>query len=235
MSTKATTSLDRFTPEQLLQGCRQTKPDDSHEGFCLEMFRRAIEEHSEACWAVIYQQYQKLVYRWTIDFAHTNDHIGDTTVDEMVLDAFTSFWRAFTADKLAKATRLASVLAYLKSCAATSVLQAKRKAEQEALRIEWQHDNPDDQLARLEMGMRPETEIITRLTADQLWAIVDNCCHNEQERVVARLSFVSNLKPRSILIQFPDLFTDSEEIYAIRRNLKNRLWRDEQLQTLHRL
>jgi hypothetical protein len=50
--------------------------------------------------------------------------------------------------------------------------------------------------------------------------------------VLARLSFISDLKPSEILERHPDLFTDVAEIYTMRRNLKNRLWRDKELQEL---
>src|SRR4051794_33133744 len=105
---------------RLLEGCQQRQPDNSHEAFCFELFRPAIVEKSEPCWFALYQQYKKLLYSWTLQFAKTPTRIGAVTIEEMVADAFTAFWRAFTPAKLNKAGRLASILAYLKACTATA-------------------------------------------------------------------------------------------------------------------
>lgn len=223
-------------PEELLAGCQRVQEDNSHESFCFELFRRAIAAKSEVCWSLIYQQYQRLVYRWVLDCANGRDHIGDLSVDDMVLHAFTSFWRAFTSDKLAKAPALSSVLSYLKSCAGTAVLQAKRQLESKVTRAHWQESEwaeyleGDDQNAQ--PTMNPEVTTLAKMGAEELWTIVDSCCVDERERMVARLSFVSNLKPRAIIDLMPDQFSAETEIYSLRRNLKNRLARNEQLQIL---
>jgi hypothetical protein len=63
---------------------------------------------------------------------------------------------------------------------------------------------------------------------------VDHCCQHERDRILVRLSLVANLKPRVILAQHPELFIDVTEIYALSRNLKQRLRRDEALRQLWR-
>ncbi|MBX3010815.1 MAG: sigma-70 family RNA polymerase sigma factor [Caldilineaceae bacterium] len=230
-------TLLEWTPIQLLARCRDSRPDNSHERFCFELFRRAIVEKSEQCWATIYQQYQNLVYHWTLDFAQTNHVIDDLVVEELVVEAFTSFWRAYTAEKLSQANGIGSILSYLKSCAATAVLQARRKVRKESIETSWNDLAVDAQpLANTGPMANPgpgvEQLIVNQVSAEQLWAIVDSCCHDEKERIIARLSFVSDLKPNLILEHNRDLFVDVAEIYTIRRNLKNRLWRNEQLRIL---
>ena len=222
-------ALARLTPVQLQEGCQQSRPDNLHEPFCFELFRRAIVEKSEQCWSAIYQQYQKLVFGWTLQFAKTNDRIGDVTIEEMVLDAFTAFWRAFKPDKLANAERLASILAYLKSCAATSVLQARRKAENKLVETAWDEIVIDSETATTQVQTRSVDVLLQQINAEQLWTIVDHRCLTEKDRIVARLSLVANLKPRLILEQHPELFASVAEIYMLSRNLKNRLGRDEAL------
>ncbi|CAN5778996.1 sigma-70 family RNA polymerase sigma factor [soil metagenome] len=222
----------KFTSGQLLEGCQQSRPDNSHEPFCFELFRRAIVEKSEQCWAALYQQYKNLVYSWIIQFAKTTNQIGDISSEEMVLDAFTAFWRAFTTEKLNNADRLASILAYLKSCAVTSVLQARRKAENIRVEMAWDEELVEHKTVAIQAKTGAEFTVLHQLSADRLWSIVDHCCHDEKDRIVARLSLVANLKPRLILEHHPELFTDVAEIYALSRNLKNRLGRDETLRSL---
>ena len=222
----------QWTPLQLLARCHASQPDNSHEPFCFELFRRAIIEKSEQCWSAIFQQYQKLLYRWTLDFAKSNISLEESVVEELVLDAFTAFWRAYTAEKLNNAHGLASVLSYLKSCTATSVLQLQRKADKNALQIAWNETVVDAQTATSNKGTAPDRLIFEQISAEQLWALVDSCCYDEKERIIARLSFVSDLKPNLILEHHPDLFVNVAEIYTIRRNLKNRLGRNELLRVI---
>lgn len=223
--------VDRLSAQELLEGCQQSRPDNTHEPFCFELFRRAIVEKNEACWSAIYQQYQRLIYRWLLDFTPNSEPIGEKSFEELMLDAFTAFWRAYTADKLRQADGLGSILAYLKSCAATAVLQARRKAKTVVAHLVWeQQEQGASTASQARSGF--EQKIFAALSAEQVWTVVDACCLDENERIIARLSFVADLKPRSILERHPERFTNVEEIYTTRRNLKNRLWRDERLREL---
>lgn len=225
-------TLKQWTPLQLHAHCRESRPDNTHEPYCFELFRRAIVEKSEHCWAAIYQQYKNLVYRWTLDFAKSSEPIGNFAMEDLVVDAFTAFWRAYTLDKLRYAEGLGSILRYLKSCVATTVLQAQRRVGKAALAIDWDEAVIGAQRSTATAVEGFEEGIFKEVSAAQLWSVVDSCCHDEKERVIARNSFVLDLKPSSILANYPALFVDVAEIYTIRRNLKNRLWRNEQLRVL---
>lgn len=216
-------------PNELAIGCQQKKSDNSHERFCFELFRRSIVERDQLCWSEIYQQYQKLVIRWTAEHVSPLRQIGNATVEEMVLDAFTSFWRAYSEEKLAKANGVGSVLMYLKSCVATSVAQARRKAERTVAQAEWDQYVVDSTTASTKSGSRTDEDVLQQIESEQIWQIVNACCHDEKDQIIARLGLVSNLKPRSIMEIHPELFTSVEEIYELRRNLKNRLRRSEEL------
>lgn len=212
--------LEQLEPAQLLEGCRNTKIDNSHEQFCFELFRRAIVEESQACWSALYEQYRRLVYRWTIEYARTNSAIGDISIEEMVQDAFTAFWRAYTSAKLVKANGLASILQYLKTCAWSAVQHALRKPKEPVMPLEtW----AEESLAR--STTTPESALLHEISVVQFWSLVDGCCNSEQERLIARLRFVDGWKPRDIVQQRPDLATDEKEIFKLLRNLKDRIER----------
>ncbi len=225
-------TLQEWTPSQLHAYCRESRPDHTHELYCFELFRRAIAEKSEQCWAAIYAQYKNLVYRWALTFAKSNEPIGEWAIEDLVVDAFTAFWRAYTAEKLTHAESLGSILRYLKSCVATTVLQAQRKVGKAGAEIPWDAELIEAQSATTQAAGGVEQLIFQEVGAVQLWAIVDTCCHDDKERIIARNSFVLDLKPSTIIEAYPGLFTDVAEIYTIRRNLKNRLWRSEQLRAL---
>jgi len=226
------TALTQMTPGQLADGCRQVKQDNSHEIYCFELFRRALQEKSEQCWSALYAQYSKLVAHWIGQFSQSSAPLLETAAEDLVTDTFTAFWRAFTADKLTTTNQLAPVLSYLKSCAVTAVLQAKRREERKVQQVEWKQEVLERNPSTQQGSHRPEQMLLETMWQEQLWQLVNACCHDERERVLARLSFVSDLKPSEVLKRHPDLFTDVAEIYTMRRNLKNRLWRDKALQAL---
>lgn len=226
-----THSVDQLSVDQLLTGCQNTRPDNSHERFCFELFRRAIADKSDQCWAALYGQYQKLVGHWLLEFSKSSQLPGDQTLEELIASAFASFWRAFTAEKLQQAEGLGSVLTYLKSCAATTVLQIRRKAARSLPAVAWEELETETQVVS-SSSANPEQQVLTTMNAQQLWSIVDKVCSDEREQIIARLSFVSDLKPVAILELHPQLFSGVEEIYTIRRNLKNRLLRNEALRQM---
>jgi RNA polymerase sigma factor (sigma-70 family) len=226
------TAFKEMTPGELAAGCRQVKTDAAHEPYCFELFRRAILQKSEHCWSALYAQYSKLVVHWVSQCTKQNAPLLETPTEDLVADAFTAFWRAFTAEKLGQAERLAQVLSYLRACTATAVLQAKRREDRRIKQATWDQDTLDAMPDPQPTNSRPEQLLMTTLWQEKLWQIVNRCCHDERERVLARLSFISDLKPSEILEHHPDLFVDVAEIYTMRRNLKNRLWRDKELQEL---
>lgn len=225
----ADSTIGALRPDELAAGCQQRKADNSHERFCFELFRRSITERDQQCWSEIYQQYQKLVIRWTAEHVSPLRQIGDATVEEMVLDAFTSFWRAYTVDKLAQAKGVGSVLMYLKSCVATSVAQARRKAERSVAQADWDQYVVDSTTASSKNTSRTDEKVLQQMESNQIWQMVEACCHDDKDLIIARLGLVSNLKPSAIIGLHPDLFASVEEIYELRRNLKNRLRRSEDL------
>lgn len=226
------TALIGMTLEQLANGCRQIKSDNSHEPYCFELFRRAIIDKSELCWSALYAQYSKLVVHWVDAFRKSSAPHLTTPIEDLVMDAFTAFWRAFTVEKLSNAGHLAQVLSYLKSCSATAVLQAKRREEHQVKHHMWDQATTEAALDGQRNGNHPEEQYLATMWQEKLWQVVNRCCYDERERVLARLSFVSDLKPSEILDRHPELFADVAEIYTLRRNLKNRLWRDKDLQEL---
>lgn len=222
-------NLATVSPRVLLEGCRTTKTDNSHEKFCFELFKRAVVDRSDACWSAIYEQYTRLVGQWVFEYAHTNTGIGGTSIDELVQDAFTGFWRSYKADHLQNAGGLGSVLRYLKSCAWSSVQHAFRRSETDQA---YHITTLDEHTQATQTGLRPETAVLRQMTAEQFWHVVDTCCNSEEERLIMRLRFVNELKPGEILLERPDLASNEKELFKILRNIKDRLERSMQMQQL---
>ncbi|MEM7129101.1 MAG: hypothetical protein AAF702_22405 [Chloroflexota bacterium] len=223
------TTLQNFSPQQLRERCGQRQSDNSHEQFCFELFHRAIVEKSEQCWSAIYQQYHQLIYGWLKSYVDNQPSLRHIVIDEIVQTVFMNFWRAYTAEKLAKANGMASVMRYLKTCAGTAILQEIRKSKREKNQVGSVLPIDESEFVSIPSSHSTERTVHQRLDEKQIWEIVDGICHDERDQVIARLSLVSNLKPKFILEKHPDLFKDVKEIYTRRQNLKERLERDTAL------
>jgi RNA polymerase sigma factor (sigma-70 family) len=210
--------------QRLAARCQHTRPDGSHEPFCFELFRRAIAEGCSLSWHYLHHQYYRLVRYWVSQRTSSDSQ----AVDDLTQDAFAAFWRFYTADKLDAAGGLGSVLSYLKSCASSAVAQAHRKADRRVPQADWDAERVDDQ------AWAPSTEgrALGALTAERIWEAVVERCKNEQERLVARSTFLAGLKPRHIAERFPDAFPEVSEVYRVKRNLLARLQRDPTLQRM---
>lgn len=216
---KPSTSLpDKMSPPKLAARCQNAQPDASHEPFCFELFRRAIAEACSLSWHYLHNQYYRLVRYWVCQCTSADPD----TVDDLTQDAFTAFWRFYTADKLAEAAGLGSVLSYLKSCAASAVARAHRRASREVPAATWDPQIVDDQVS----SQSTETLVLEGLSAERIWQAVADCCKNEQEHLVARSTFLAGLKPQDIVERFPDEFPKVTEVYRVKRNLIDRLRRD---------
>jgi len=209
-------------PPQLAARCQNTRPDASHEPFCFELFRRAIVAGCSLCWHYLHNQYYSLVRYWVCQRAPPDPD----TIDDLTQETFTTFWRFYTPDKLARAGGLGNVLSYLKSCAASAVAQVHRKANRTVLEAEWDEQAVDAHVST----HSAEASALQQVTAKQLWAAVKACCNDERDHLVARLILQTGLKPRHVAEQHPDLFPDVSEVYRVKRNLLSRLRRDPVLQ-----
>jgi RNA polymerase sigma factor (sigma-70 family) len=216
-------SLRDCSPSQLAARCEKTQSDGSHEPFCFELFRRAIVEDCAISWHYLHTQYYPLVRYWVSKGLSATVY----TLDDLTQDTFTAFWRFYTPDNLAQADGLGDVLAYLKSCAASTVAQAHRGAERRPSQTDYDQDILDAQVT----NPSTETSALRRVNAQRLWALVEARCKNEKEHLVARLTFLAGLKPRHIAEQFPETFPDVNDVYRVKRNLTVRLRRDPTLKS----
>jgi RNA polymerase sigma factor (sigma-70 family) len=218
--------MQETSPAQLAAHCRNIQPDASHEPFCFELFRRAIVEGCSLSWHYLHNQYYSLVRYWVSRRAPSDSD----TIDDLTQDAFAAFWRFYTPDKLARADGLGDILSYLKSCAASAVSQARRKAEHRVLEAEW-----DEQTVDACVSTRSaEASALQQVAAQRLWTVVAACCNDERERLVARLIFRAGIKPRHVAEQFPDLFPDVSDVYRVKRNLLDRLRRNPNLRGMRK-
>ena len=147
------------------------------------------------------------------------------TQDDLVQETFVAFWNYYTAEKLAQAMGLASVLAYLKSCAFTAVAQWQRRQK---LNITPLSDETWDAPG---MGT-PESTIELDTIRKTLLARLDVHCTDVREQLVLLYIFLEELKPAALVDRCPQEFPEVQEVYRIKRNLLSRLQRDVELRAI---
>jgi DNA-directed RNA polymerase specialized sigma24 family protein len=197
----------------------------SNPDFCFELFRRAILRRDQAAWDALVAQYQPQIERWVRRTGPNDPEI----VADLAQDAITRFWRAYGADDLARAGRLAEVLRYWQDCARSAVLDWQRKRQFAAISLEEagrgdsavaaRHGEIEGQVMRRELGRR-------------LWLLVRQHCQDEADLVLAHQVFVEGCKPREVYAENSQWFATQAEVYQRLRNLKDRLRRDLVVQSL---
>jgi len=193
--------------------------------FCLELFRRAVVARSAAAWERICTLYYSLVRKWVLQETRDWQMVCEHDREALINGGFSRFWQYYTADKLEQSIGLGSVLAYLRTCVVSEVGQWKRQAERRRLEIP-----ADEGMSSLPAsGAEPERVVLRQMEAQELWAIVRDHCHDERDRIIAWLSFAADWGPGQIQSAHPQLFPDINDIYRRKRNLRDRLRRDERL------
>jgi DNA-directed RNA polymerase specialized sigma24 family protein len=187
-----------------------------------ELFRRAIVDGDEIAWAEGMTRYRGLLVAWAKRCA-ASAAIGEPS-DDIADRAFSRAWAALSPARFEQFPNLASVLAYLRACVTTAVIdcaRSQRSAERLAQAIEVDDVATPEQLA------------MALVDRQELWKIVNGTIQNEQDRVILIESFVYGQPPRAILMRYPQLFADVGEVYSIKRNLFERLKRCAALQEIY--
>jgi DNA-directed RNA polymerase specialized sigma24 family protein len=195
---------------------------------CFELFRRALVENDQRAWEMVYARYWPLVRGWVAN--HPAILYSGGEIEDFANRAFARMWAALTPDKLRRFPHLNSVLAYLKMCAHSAVMEGVRKAGPNSRAVSLS-DLSEDGLDVLAKTGKTSTEgeLLARERSQELWSLVRARLHDDRERVVVHDLFVLDLKPAAIRARHPDMFPDTREVYLLRQVVLERLSRDARL------
>jgi RNA polymerase sigma factor (sigma-70 family) len=218
--------VHRLADECADQTARFFSRTENDSGYCYELFRRAIVGRNDYAWERIYDIYQPLVASWV--GRHSGLGAAGEEVDYFVNCAFDKLWSAVKAEKFGQFQDLGSLLRYFQMCVHSVIVDYARSNQNRSIDL--------DLLANLSS---PDLPLIEKYVTDQLerrrlWEMIVKLTRDEKEIIILRFSFVYNLKPSQIYAAHPDQFENLEELYRIKRNLLNRLRRNQMLrQFLH--
>jgi DNA-directed RNA polymerase specialized sigma24 family protein len=185
------------------------------------LFGCAEQEHDEAAWAAIVEQYRRLMIAWAVrcPATATSGESPEAIADQ----ALTRAWLAIAPKGFAAFPNLAALLAYMRVCVTHTAIDATRTRAAQARTTQW---------LAVHEGRDPEQTLLEQLDRTELWRLVNSLITTEQERVVLVERYVLDLPPRRILARHPGLFTDVTAIYSAVRNLCCRLERHRELRQL---
>ena len=219
------TDLAQFCTEETNKFLKQVASNDS---FCLELFRRAIVDRNDDAWGSIYQQYAPLVLTWVTQHQSVTPILGQEGSAPLVNAAFAKFAQALTPAKMENFVSLAAVLKYLKLCVHSVVADEVRARQmrqfEDTLEMITQEPASDD----------PAEDVVASIAAQDLWQIIQEELHREDERIVIYQAYVQGMKPSEICSQNRQLFPTVDDVYRVKRNVLERLRRSRRLQMLIR-
>lgn len=207
---------------EIIRRCREEarQARSQEQGFCFEMFQRALTGRDADAWAALQEQYQRLVLTWL-------QRAGNVTPDEaddLACEAWEKFWRTLVrrADDLtAHFHHTGALLKYLQQCAITTLLDRQRRQQRQdrlAARLaEQQAHIPTLSPSDLALRALQDAE---RLHEAQRWAASQ--VTDPQERLVLQLSFEEDLSPAEIAARYPHAFGDGHAVRRIKERLLKR-------------
>jgi RNA polymerase sigma factor (sigma-70 family) len=225
--------LRQMTIDDLAQRCAQETDlyfnyKEHDNSYCFELFRRAIQHNDERALEVVIVQYQPLVARWVDKWMgkHPDFPLIDAEAQDFIAQAFERFWISFTPVKLDKSESLAAVLSYLQMCVNGAIMDTWRKLR----RRQFEQETREETEGPLETEPTPED----LLQKSEFWELIKKKSKDPREYAVAYASYSLDLSPREILVEYPDLFTDVNEVYKFKANFLDRLERDEEIREFAR-
>ena len=213
-------SLRQLDLNEVIQGCRfeAGQPRDQEQGYCFELFRRAVEDEEQAAWQAIDQQYKYLIHRWLCDCA---PDLPPQEVEDIAPEAWRKFWHAITRAGAPLSERFAhvgAILKYLKQCTQSVFLEHKRYARRQQVN-QYLQSGQQAGLTHTES----EEELLARIDRENLFQAVQKWITgwvtDPQEQRVLLLSYEYGLTPVEIATHYPQEFADAQTV----RRLKERI------------
>jgi hypothetical protein len=217
-------SLRHLALPDVIAGCQAESNQDRAEeqGYCFELFRRALEEQEQAAWSAIDSQYRQLILHWMYN---SSPGLPREEIDEVVPETLPKFWKILTKSTTPLTNRFAHVgalLKYLKQCAISVLRDHERRLQRrERIKARLVAANP-----RSVPHLEYEQELLARLDRERLLQVVQRWVAtyvtDPHEQRVLSLSFEYGLTPSQIAENYPKEFADVQTVRRIKERLLKR-------------
>ncbi len=182
--------------------------------YCLELLHRASVQHDEVALQVLRQCFSEVARGWI--HRHPKKEVMSRFGSEeyYLAQAFERFWQVVVQQGPTFST-LATALRYLQASLNGVLLDTLRAY------------TPSTQVSLPELDDAAEPVVESNKNGEELWETMQRMLHDEREQGVAYLLFHYGLQPEEIVRDYPQEFSDVQEIARLRRNIIARLVRPE--------
>ncbi len=220
-------SLDNLAHECQKETERFYKSGSSDDRFCFELFRRAIVDRLQQAWELIFSQYTPLVTGWVT--RHPAFHQSAEEREYFVNRAFERMWHAMSPEKFSRMANLKALISYLKLCVHAAVIE---HVERRTNKAEWSETDMENDVNTYSSGDTASSAVESAMTATTIWELISQVAKDDSDLVLARCSFVYDMKPAEVVDHYPELFADVKQVYRQKENLLARLNRHAGLQAI---
>lgn len=179
----------------------------------MECFRRAIELGDERTQEAIEQHWHGLLMHWL--HRHPAAPLAQEfrPPENSITAAWSTFWQATTCPNSSAptVTTLAGILAYLRCCLNSALLDAARQA-----RLHQHHlsaASGTEEVASHQPGA----------PGDDLWRGIKRALPERRERMLVELRYVRGEQPQEIVAGHPQTFPRVKEVYRLERKILQHL------------
>lgn len=208
----------------LIEECqRQSSPTEQAQtkrGFCLEIFRRAIQHEDPAAWEFIQSNYHKLMMHWVQRAATTSLSFED--MEDLVQESFLKFWRTIGRRPETfsqKFSHIGSVLRYLQQCATSACIDFQRHQSRQQI-VEESLQQSKDAFSQAVEFKEVDREMIARIELIREW--LETALKDEREKLIIFHSFYDGWSPKKIYKEYPERFSAVEEVRKIKIRVMKR-------------
>jgi DNA-directed RNA polymerase specialized sigma24 family protein len=197
----------------------QQRPTGS--AYAFELFRRALALRDERAWAGMYDLYHTLVGSWIRRCAATTSSEDLASLEHEV---FARWYRSISPQRLQHFPSVHALLAYLKRCASSVATDHHRSCQ-----TRRQREDMVDLIEQEPALDDPADLVLDQLAAREVWHIIDGEVTCQDERLILQQVIVLGWPPREVQRCYPALFPGVQDVCRVKRNLLERLRRNQQL------
>jgi hypothetical protein len=217
-------ALHSFHVDELADLCagettKYMRREPSDPQYCFELLRRALAEAVGEALTHVYRIYEPLVLSWV----HKHERFAHTGEDASYFAsmALRNCYFALRGAKFANFQFLPQVLGYLKRCVHSAIEQYIRD----------QHPLPDMPLEHVEhIGEASQSE--RAMEAQELWNYILRLLPQTEDQLLARLTFVLDMKPAEIVRLHPAIWQQERQVSVALQRIRRMLRRNDSLRQM---
>ena len=209
--------LTSFSDQEIAAYCQEEsakRAPNPRPSYCFELFRRAIDNSSQAAWDAIHRQYQALIRDWI----GTDNVNQEDLLQESYLKFFKAFQHRYT---LAQFPNISTIIGLWRVITKNVVINS--------VRIEKPTIQGLDEMIELLQPLQTDSDPsldAQRFDQERVIRYIQNQLKDEEEQIVFEQRFEFDLKPAAIAKNYPHLFASAKAVSTVVERIKLRLKRD---------